>query len=303
VLKEELMRTILTVLALAALAAPAAAQTQIVESKYDKAPWWMDQPVIASTGFIERELPSNRAFFTASFQVVERTAAEATKAAADKVRELGQALTQPGPEKVRVQTNFSIRPIYEQYRDKEGNRIENQRSDKIERYEVNAILTIEVRDLGLLERVYSAVMVTKPTSTSGVNFSLDAGNEVKTDLARAAVADANRRARLSTEAAGARLGPVKLIDPTGRACQTDVLVARAPRGYGPGVESFVEDVVVTGSRSMPAPPPPPPRQARAPSAQDIMSGNPLPADQQPLPLQPPTQRLQAQACVVYALAG
>jgi uncharacterized protein len=299
------MRTFLVTLAVVAFAAPAAAQTQIVESKYDKLPWWMDQPIIASTGFIERELPSNRAYFTASFQVVERTAAEATKGAADKVRELGQALIQPGAEKVRVQTNFSIRPIYEQYRDKEGNRVENQRSDKIERYEVNAILSIEVRDLSLLERVYSAVMVSKPTSTSGVNFGLDPGNEVKTDMARAAVADANRRAKLSAEAAGARVGPVKLIDPTGRACQTDVLVARAPRSYGPGVESFVEDVVVTASRGPMPPPPPAPAQARAraPSASDIMSGNPLPADQTPLPLQPPLQRLQAQACVVYALAG
>ena len=298
------MRTMLMTLALAALAAPAAGQTTVVQSKYDKQPWWMDQPIIASPGFIEREMPTNRARFSASFQVVDRTAAEATKAAADKVRDLGQALIQPGPEKVRVQTNFSIRPIYEQYKDKDGNRIDNQRSDKIERYEVNAILTIEVRDLSLLERVYTAVMVTKPTSTSGVGFILEPGNEVKTDLARAAMADSARRAKLSAEAAGARLGPVKLIDPTGRACQTDVLVAGAPRSYGPGIDSQVEEVVVTSQMRAEAPapaparPPPPP-----PSAMAIMNGGALPADQQPLPLQPPMQRLQAQACVVYALAG
>ncbi len=298
------MRTILMTLAVVALAAPAAAQTTLVESKYEKQPWWMDAPIIASTGFVERELPSNRAQFTASFQSVERTSAEATKAAADKVRELGQALISPGADKIRVQTNFSIRPIYEQYRDKDGNRIENQRSDKIERYEVNAVLTIEVRDLALLERAYTAVMATKPTSTSNVRFYLDAGNEVNTDLFRSAIADANRRAKLAAEAGGAKLGPVKLIDPTGRACQTDVLVDRAQRSYGPGVTPYVDQVVVTGQFRQESPaPPPPPRPAAPPSAGEIMSGKALPPEFTPLPLQPPTQRLTAQACVIYALAG
>jgi len=297
------MRTILMTLALVALAAPAGAQTTVVEGKYDKLPWWMDQPIIASTGYIERELPANRADFSATFQVVERTAAEASKVAAERARELGLALTLPGADKVRVQTNFSIQPLYEQYKDKDGNRVDNQRADKIERYEVNATLSIEVRDLSLLERAYAAVLATQPTSTSPVSFSLEPSNEVKTDIARAAVADANRRARQATEAAGARLGPVKLIDPTGRACQTDVLVARAPRSYGLGVSSEVEEVVVTAQRrEAPMPPPPPPRAPKL-SASAIMNGQPLPPDQALLPLQPPTQRLQAQACVVYALAG
>jgi uncharacterized protein YggE len=239
------MRLWMTCFAFLAVAPTASAQTQIVESRYDKLPWWMDQPIIASPGFVERELPTNRASFSASFQVVERTAAEATKKAAERVRELSLALTQPGADKVRVETNFSIQPIYEQYRDKDGNRIDNQRADKIERYSVNAQLQIEVRDLSLLERAYGAVLVSQPTYTSPVTFSLIPSSETKTDVFRAAIADAQRRARLATDASGAKLGPVKLIDPTGRACQTDVLVARAPRSFGPGVDSEIEQVVVT----------------------------------------------------------
>jgi uncharacterized protein YggE len=296
------MRLWLTCLALLAAAPAASAQTQLVESRYDKLPWWMDQPIIASTGFVERELPTNRANFNASFQVVERTAAEATKKAADRVRELSLALIQPGADKVRVETNFSIQPIYEQYRDKEGNRIDNQRADKIERYSVNAQLQIEVRDLSLLERAYAAVLITQPTYTSPVTFSLIPSSEVKTDVFRAAISDAQRRAKLASEASGAKLGPVKLIDPTGRACQTDVLVARAPRSFGPGVDSEVEQVVVTAQRRSqdiaPAPSPP----AR-PTASQIMAGQPLPPDQALLPLQPPLTRMSAQACVIYALAS
>lgn len=296
------MRFWMTCFAFLAVASTASAQTQIVESRYDKLPWWMDQPIIASTGFIERELPTNRASFSASFQVVERTAAEATKKAAARVRELSLALTQPGTDKVRVETNFSIQPIYEQYRDKDGNRIDNQRADKIERYSVNAQLQIEVRDLSLLERAYGAVLVTQPTYTSPVTFSLIPSNETKTDVFRAAISDAQRRARLATDASGAKLGPVKLIDPTGRACQTDVLVARAPRSFGPGVDSEIEQVVVTAQRraqETPLAAPPPAR----PSASQIMAGQPLPPDQALLPLQPPMTRISAQACVIYALAG
>ena len=132
------MRNILTAaLVLASLtpALPAAAQTPPAElgARYVPAPWWMREPVIASIGYVQTEVPSNRASFSANFQVVDRTAPEATKAAADKVRQLGEALRGFGPDKVRVETTFTMRPIYDQYRDKDGNLIDNQRADKIEK--------------------------------------------------------------------------------------------------------------------------------------------------------------------------
>jgi uncharacterized protein YggE len=298
------MRTTAAALLLvAALPGAALAQTAVVTtppSRYGPAPWWMDQPIIASTGYVKADVLANRASFSASFQVVGKTAPEATKAAADKVRELGRALAAFDPSKVTVQTTFSMRPIYDQYRNREGNLVDNQRADQIDAYEVNANVSVEVRDVALAERAYATVLAARPTSTQPVYFSLEPDSDVNTALYGRAVADAARRAKLSIEATGARLGPVKLIDPTGRACETDVLVAGARRVS----DSIIADDIgafpdrnvaeAIGRMAPPAPPPPP----RAPGGEGGLN----PGDMQ-LPLQAPLQTITAKACVVYALAG
>ncbi|MGC8001088.1 SIMPL domain-containing protein, partial [Salmonella enterica] len=81
------------------------------------------------------------------------------------------------------------------------NILENQRADKIERYEVSASVRIEVRDTAVLEQVYATVLAAKPTSTGQVSFRLEPTNATKTWLAAEAGKDAARRARQATEAA------------------------------------------------------------------------------------------------------
>ena len=214
-------------LALMGAAAPAAAQTVGVvnPSPYDKAPWWMREPIIASLGNVRTEIAANRASFSAEFQAVEHSAPDATKTAAAKVKALVAALRTFDQDKARVETTFSTQPLYEQYKDNEGNLHTNVRPDKIERYQTSVRVTLEVRDVALLEKIYATVVAAGPASTQPVYFSLSPDNVTNTELARLAVADAGARARQAAEATGARLGAVKLIDPTGRACQTDVLVA------------------------------------------------------------------------------
>jgi uncharacterized protein YggE len=277
-------------LAVACGAGPAAAQTVgvISPSPYGPAPWWMREPIIASLGMVHTELPANRASFSATFQAVEHSAPDATKSAAAKVKALTDVLRAFDRDKVRVATTYSTRPLYEQYRDKDGNRVDNERPDKIERYETSVDVTLDVRDIALLEKVYATVMSAGPSSAREVSFSLTPDNATNTEMSRLAVADSAARARLAADASGARLGTVKLIDPTGRACQTDVLVAGAPRSYGGGSGGGgdVSEVVVTGSRNRPPPPAPPP-----------------PGETLQVTLTPPLEDLNQTACVVYAIAG
>ena len=286
-------------LALAAgAAAPAAAQTVgvINPSPYDKSPWWMREPVIASLGNVRTEIPANRASFSAEFQAVERTAPEATSKAADKVRAVVAALKAFDQDKVRVETTFSTQPLYDQYKDKDGNLVTNARPDKIDRYQTSVRLALDVRDAAMLERVYATVVAAGPASTQRVYFSLQPDNATNTEMARLAVADAAARARQAAEVAGARLGPVRLIDPTGRACETDVLVAGASDSGSDG-DSVNEVVVTAARRSVPSPlmaPPPPPPPPPAPG---------LSAESLQISLQPPLQMLTRSACVVYALLG
>jgi len=293
------MRAVLAALLLSTVSLPAMAQTPptTIGQQYVPAPWWMRDPVIASIGYVRVELQANRAGFSASFQTVDRSVAEASRKAADQVRALSQTLAAYGVETVRVETSLSTQPLYDQYRDENGVLRDNTRADRIERYQAQASVSISVRDVSVLERIYATVVASQPASISQVYFSLEPDNVTKTNLAGEAIRDAARRARAAAENAGATLGSVRVIDPTGRACQTDVLAGWPSYGSGVSQATTVDDYVVTGSRAMamapPPPPPPPPPPGSAPSEAQIEAAR--------LALQPPLQTLTDQACVVYGL--
>ncbi len=281
------MRVILGVVVLA-FAAPVAAQVPQAElgARYVPAPWWMREPVIASVGMVRTEIPANRASFSASFNAVAKSAEAALAEASAKVRGIDAALRKAGPDRVRIATTFQTEPLYEQYRDKEGNLQDNRRPDKIERYAVAAQIELEVRDLAALEAAYAAVVAAKPESIDPVDFSLEPDNAAKTWLQTEAVKDAARRARQAAEAAGARLGTVKVIDPTGRACRTDVLAGwpsysnnaerRTDVAYAARSNDASENIVVTARKREETPP-------------------------VEVSLQPPMVSLTDDVCVVYGL--
>ncbi|RZJ30524.1 MAG: DUF541 domain-containing protein [Brevundimonas sp.] len=257
----------------------------------------MRDPVIASVGYVRTEVPANRAGFGATFQSIERTAAEASRKAADQVRALSQALGAYGVDTVRVETTITTRPIYDQYRDESGVLRDNVRADRIARYQAEATVSVTIRDTAVLERVYATVIASQPTSVSAVRFNLEPDNAVRTWLQGEAVKDAARRARAAAENAGAGLGGVRVIDPTGRACETDVLAGWPSYTSGMEGATTVQDVAVTGARIARAPgappPPPPPPGAAAPTEAQIEAAR--------LALQPPLRELTDRACVVYAL--
>lgn len=296
----------------AALAVPAVAVAQTppatIGERYVPAPWWMRDPVIASIGHVRAEVLANRATFSATFQTVERTAAEASRKAADQVRALSQSLAAYGPDAVRVETSLSTQPLYEQYRDSEGVLRDNVRSDRIQRYQVDATIGVTVRDVAVVEQVYAAVVAAQPTGIGRVTFRLEPDNETLTWLADQAVRDAAVRARGAAEAAGARLGPARVIDPSGRACQTDVLAGWPSYGAGAPLPATVE---VDGNRARDASPRLQVRredllETGQAAAVDYLAtvptlSNSLVPDAGALTLQPPMQWLSAQACVVYAL--
>ena len=289
-----------TTLPAVALPLPAAAQTPpaSIGDRYVPAPWWMRDPVIASVGYVRTEIPANRAAFGATFQSIDRSAADASRKAADQIRALSQALAAYGVDTVRVETSITTRPIYDQYRDENGVLRDNVRADRIARYQADASVNVTVRDVAVLERVYATVIASEPTSTSRVSFNLEPENTTKTWLQAEAVKDAARRAREAAANAGAALGGVRVIDPTGRACETDVLAGWPSYASRGEQATDVDEVVVTGSRTVRAgamapPPPPPPPGAPAPSEAQIEAAR--------LALQPPLRELTDRACVVYAL--
>lgn len=274
--------------------------------RVEAAPWWTAQPVIAQTGYVRTEVEANRASFSANFNQVETTAAEASSKIANRIKPLTEVLKKLGRDKVRVTTAFHMTPIYAQYRDKDGNLISNQRGDKIEKYEVRANIGIEVRDTSLLEKAYALVMAARPNSTTSIGYSLEPSNELNAWLYIEAVKDAATRARQATQAAGSRLGAAKVIDASGRACQTDILARTGDKGYDGYLANTVDAPPALSYRAAPAPAP------RMGDVQEIaLAGSRAQLDPEAVLeaealkttfLQtPPLRELTARACVVYGL--
>ncbi|QIF80685.1 SIMPL domain-containing protein [Brevundimonas sp. 'scallop'] len=291
-------------LLLASVATPVLAQTPpaTIGDRYIPAPWWMRDPVIASVGQVRVEIPANRASVTASFQSVDRSVTEASRAAAEQVRALSRALSAYGADKVRVETSVTTQPLYDQYRDENGVMRDNTRADRVARYQADASVAVTVRDVALIERVYATIVAARPTAIGRVSFRLEPDNIWRANLQAEAIKDARRRAEAAAANAGAALGGVKIIDPTGRVCQTDVLAGWPSYAAGGGQATTVDDVVVTGSRiraNGSAPPPPPP----APPPPPPSDGGPSEAQIEAarLALQPPLQTLFDSACVIYGL--
>jgi len=255
----------------------------------------MRTPIIAATGEVQTHVPANRAAFSAQFSAVDASVAVATRNVTEQVRSLALTLQAYGSDKVQVETGLSITPIYQQYRDKQGEVQTNEQADRIEKYQATLGFNVQVRDIAVLERAYAATISAHPTSIARVYFSLEPSNETNTELFAAAFADASRRAKLAAEATGAHLSKVMLIDPTSRACETEVLVAGAANSSADDAGGVQEVIVTAQKRSAPqgAPPPVPLRLAPAPG------GEVAPTDL--LPQQPPLESLERRACVIYGL--
>ncbi|ESQ93578.1 hypothetical protein ABAC460_00485 [Asticcacaulis sp. AC460] len=240
------MKPLFSLAAVLAVAATSAAAQTAPPASYGKAPWWMKDQVIAQTGFVITEVPANRASFSATFLTSDKTVEAAQAQAVERTRGLQQSLAGLGKDKVLVTTEFSMRALYEQYRDKEGNLIDNERGDKIRGYEVVVTIGVEVRDVDLLSAAYGRVMAASPTSAEDIEFRLTPDAKLIAWLDTESVKDARVRAQGAAAANSIVLGRILTIDPTGRACEADIL-APAPQI---DIDGDGEEVVVTGIRRL-----------------------------------------------------
>ncbi len=290
----------LALVGLMALPAATATGQTAPAPAYDKAPWWMKESVVTQSGYVFTEIQANRARFDATFLTVDDSITKAQSMAIDKTRGLQQALAKLGKDKVRVTTNFTMRTLYEQYRDKDGNKVEDRRGDKVNGYEVSLDIGIEVRDMNLLEKAYALVLAASPSSASNISFSLQPSNEDNTWLYNEAVKDARKRAGESAAAAGGNLGKIKVIDPTGRACETDILA----RGGQGGDNTRAQEVTYANATPY-APVAMPVTMNVTPSATPPVTGSAdyieAQAAKNPFIQTPPLRRLEAKACVVYGV--
>lgn len=245
-------------------------------------PYWIDHPVIEIIGSAQMDFQPNRARITVQLEAMDANADRAQIAVSDRARAAVARVQALAGSKARISAVSTREEVYEQYRTRDGTRVENERSDKVEFYINRWTITVILDDLTLVPTVRGELLSAgNARELAPVSFWFEPSPAQSRAVYEAAVQDGMARADIAARAAGgARLRLVTLQEG-----QTDCLSVRME---GDGIHDASASLMMA---PMAAPPPPPSGAAtRRLTATDVT----LPAD-------PPTTRLEARVCMIYAV--
>ena len=295
--KRDMMRhLLLSSLPVIALAAAAQAQVPASQNRVFEQPYWTKTPVIEALGRARLEVPPNRAAFSVTYKQTGKSADVAMEAAVERARLAYKAVKTVAKDATRVSTSVSVQPYYRQYRDKNGNIIENSRADKVDGYNAQASMNVTVLDVALAGKARAAALALGPEKSSAMRIYLERTAKINRDAYAAAVDDAAKRAKLSAQAAGAKLGRLMVLQEGKGPCLGE-WTSRPGRVIRRERMDFVnamaskeaeDQVLVTAQRKVRGK-----MQTVTITQADIERLN-LPSDRAP-------QTVQAQVCAVYTI--
>ena len=249
-------------------------------------PYWVDRPIIEVLGRATLEFTPNRV----SFAIV----VEETNNDADTALSRVAARTRPAIEKVQnlmrgkgqISVTYLRDELYQQYRDREGNKIENTREDKVENYVARYIINIKLDDATLLPNIKAELLaVGNAKMQSEAEYSFVPSTEQARSMFRSAMKDGEERAKIVAEAHHGRTkllvfeeGVTQCISSqTGPIAIERMTVQVAPTEMISNITASSETVVVTG-------------QKRKLTSQELI----MPASPEPV-------QIEASVCMVYAI--
>ena len=212
------MKPLLPLVAVLLIAAPAAlAQSASPTGGRDYqedvyvTPYWTRMPVIEAIGRANMQVAPNRASFSVTYLETDKNANDAMKLAVQRARLAYETVKKIAGDKAIVQSSVSVDPYYEQYRDKEGYKVENDRPDKIAGYEAEVSLRVVVEDISIAGEARAGVLALGPETSSPLRTYLEATTELNRAAYEAAVADGAARAKVTADAAGSKLGKLLAV--------------------------------------------------------------------------------------------
>lgn len=226
-------------------------------------PYWFDKPVLEALGRAEMEVAPNRARFDVTFVSTDADAKKAMELAVGRARLAYDAVKKVSGDKARVSSSVDVSPYYEQYRDKDGNRVEDDRPDRVKGYEARSRVTVELTDASLAGKARAAALALGPEeSGGGVRVYLEETADMQRKAIELAAKDAAERARVTAAAAGRKVGDILVLQEGNGPCMGNWSSGQVARiggeGYGfspppppaPAAKAApgMEEVVVTGSR-------------------------------------------------------
>jgi hypothetical protein len=255
-------------------------------------PYWTRVPVIEVLGRSEMQVAPNRASFSVTYLETDKDSKDAMKLAVERGRLAYDTIKKAAGKDSIIQTSVNVTALYEQYKDKDGNRIDNERSDKIRAYEARVSLSVVVEDVSKAGKARAGALALGPENSSGLSTYLERTTELNREAYESAVKDGAARAAATAKASGGRLGKLMVVQ----------------EGSGPCLGSWStqsgNDYDYYEKSYAMAPPPPPP--SPAPVASGMIGGEQVTITQADidalnLPSDDQKQSVSASVCMIYQI--
>jgi len=222
-------------------------------------PYWTRVPVIEVLGRADMQVAPNRANFSVTYLETDKDSKKATQLAVERGRLAYETIKKAAGKESVIQSSVNVTALYEQYKDKDGNRIDNERSDKIRAYEARVTLSVTVEDVSKAGTARAGALALGPENSTGLSTYLERTTELNREAYEAAVKDAAARAEATAKASGSKLGKLMVVQEGSGPCLGN-WSSMAGSDYDYYNKSY--------AMAPPPPPPPPP----APMASGMIDG-------------------------------
>ncbi len=256
-------------------------------------PYWTRVPVIEVLGRADMQVMPNRASFNVTYLETDKDSKKAMQLAVERGRLAYETIKKAAGKESVIQSSVNVTALYEQYKDKDGNRIDNERSDKIRAYEARVTLTVTVNEVSKAGTARAGALALGPENSSSLSTYLERTTDMNREAYQAAVKDGAARAKATADASGGKLGKLMVVQ----------------EGSGPCLGSWSS---MAGSdydyyRGSPAyAPPPPPPPPPPPMASGMIGGRQVTITQADidslnLPSDDKTQGISSSVCMIYQI--
>lgn len=282
-------------LALFATASALPALAQAAPDFQDQAfttPYWTRVPVIEVLGRADMQVAPNRASFSVTYLETDKDSKKAMQLAVERGRLAYDTIKKAAGKDSIVQSSVNVTALYEQYKDKDGNRIDNERSDKIRAYEARVTLTVTVEEVAKAGSARAGALALAPENSSGLTTYLERTTELNREAYETAVKDGAARAKATASASGGKLGKLMVVQ----------------EGTGPCLGNWSSmagsDYNYYGAAPAYAPPPPPPPPS--PVSSGMIDGRQVTITQADidslnLPSDDKKQAVSSSVCMIYQI--
>lgn len=254
-------------------------------------PYWTRMPVIEAIGRANMQVAPNRASFSVTYMETDKDADDAMKLAVQRGKVAYDAIKKIAGEKAIVQSSVSVEAYYEQYRNKDGTKVENDRADKVAGYQARVTLSVQVEEVSVAGTARAGALALGPESSTPLSTYLEATTEMNRAAYEAAVADGAARAKATATAAGSKLGKLLAVQEGNGPC-----LGRWSTTAGTD-DSYYYDSYATAA---PPPPPPPAPLAEGMIGRERVTISQADIDALNLPSDTRKLTISSSVCMIYA---